>query len=111
MRSASVFVPRSTRKRVHRAGRAADGVLEEGQLRAQRRVVADQRAADDVGVAAEVLRQRVQHEVRAELERPLQERRRERVVDDDELAARVRDLRRTAAMSVMRSSGLVGVSR
>ena len=40
-------------------------------------------AADDVGVAAEVLRRRVHDDVGAERERLLQVRRRERVVDDE----------------------------
>ena len=47
--------------------------------------------ADHVGVTAEVLRRRVHDDVGAERERPLQERRRERVVDDDACAARVRE--------------------
>ena len=50
-------------------------------------LVADE-PADDVGVAAEVLRGRVHDDVGAELERPLEVRRRERVVDDDARAAR-----------------------
>ena len=47
------------------------------------RVVRHQRAADDIRVAAEVLRRRVDDDVGAELERPLEVRRRERVVDDE----------------------------
>ena len=50
--------------------------------------------ADDVRVAAEVLRRRVDDDVGAELERALQVRRRERVVDDDERAGRVGGRRR-----------------
>ena len=42
--------------------------------------------ADDVGVAAEVLRRRVEDDVGPELERPLEVRRGEGVVDDDEHA-------------------------
>jgi hypothetical protein len=49
----------------------------------QRGVLHDDRAADDVGVAAEVLRRRVHHGVGAELERALDRGRGERVVDDD----------------------------
>ena len=45
-------------------------------------------AADDVGVAAEVLRGRVHHHVGAEVERLLKVRRRERVVDHDECPRR-----------------------
>ena len=55
-------------------------------------------AADDVGVAAEVLRDECSDEVGAERERPLQVGRRERVVDDD--AARRGVRRATAARSV-----------
>ena len=50
--------------------------------------------ADDVGVAAEVLRGRVHDDVGAERERLLQVRRGERVVDDDARAALVRELAR-----------------
>ena len=42
--------------------------------------------------------------------RPLQARARERVVDDEHRAVRVRESRPRAAMSVRRSTGLVGVS-
>ncbi len=49
-------------------------------------------------------------DVGAELDRPLQRRRQEGVVDDDERADRVRGLRDRGEMSVMRSSGLDGVS-
>ena len=45
-----------------------------------------------------------------ERERPLQRRRRERVVDDDARAGLVRDARDTAAMSTIFSSGFEGVS-
>ena len=47
-------------------------------------------AADDVRVAAEVLRRRVDDDVGAEVERRLEVRRRERVVDDEQRARRVR---------------------
>ena len=50
----------------------------------------NRRAADDVGVAAEVLGRRMHDEVGAELQRALVDRRRERVVDGDERAALAR---------------------
>ncbi len=55
----------------------------------------DDRATDHVAVAVEVLRGRVEHEIRAELQRLLPGRREERVVDHDERArglAECRDL-------------------
>ena len=70
----------------------------------------DERAADDVGVPAEVLRRRVHDDVGAERERLLQVGRGEGVVDDQQRAGVVRDRRPAPAMSAMPSSGLVGVS-
>ena len=49
-------------------------------------------AGDDVAVAAEELRRRLDHEVRAELERPADVRRRERVVDDVQRAVAMGEL-------------------
>ena len=49
--------------------------------------------ADHVAVAVEVFRGRVIDDVRAQLERPLEIGRRERVVDDEQRAAVMRDLR------------------
>ena len=76
---------------VERARHRADRVLQEPDALGDLGVVGGREPADDVGVAAEVLRGRVHDDVGAELERPLQERRRERVVDDDARAALVRD--------------------
>ena len=69
--------------RVERAGHRAHGVLGEAELLGELVVGGDQRAADDVGVAADVLGGGVQHDVGAERERRLQVRRGERVVDDE----------------------------
>jgi hypothetical protein len=93
MRTGSVLIPRRNRKGVHRAELSADRVLVEGELGAQRLVDPDQRAADDVRVPAQVLRERVQHDVGAELERALQVGRCEGVVDDREHAPRARERR------------------
>ena len=80
------------------------------ELLVQRRVARDHRPADHVAVAVQVLGGRVHHEVGPEGERLLPGGREEGVVDHHERAgSRVRG-RRTAAMSVMRSSGLLGVS-
>ena len=80
-------------KAVHGSRDPTDGVLEKGEPGAQLVGVQDERAADDVRVAAEVLGHRVGHDVRAEGERPLKVRRRERVVDARESAVIARDLR------------------
>ena len=70
---------------IERPRNGADGVLDEAQpLVPARRARGDHDAADDVGVAAEVLGRGVHDEVGAELERALVDRRRERVVDRDE---------------------------
>ena len=74
-------------RRGHRAGR----VLGEAQALGERVVVDGDEAADDVAVAAEVLRGRVHDDVGAERQRLLQVRRGERVVDDDERAVLVGD--------------------
>ena len=71
-------------------------------------VAHDHRAADHVGVPAEVLGRRVHDDVGAELERALVDRRGERVVDGDERVAPAASI--TPAMSITLSGGLVGVS-
>jgi hypothetical protein len=66
------------------------------ELLAQRRVLGDDRAPDDVAVAVQVLRRRVHDEVGSESQRLLEHRREEGVVDDDERPGRagaVRDPR------------------
>ena len=110
MRTARVRIPRSaSQRRTGRRPRPSRSGGRPAARRARRRAV-DQRAADDVGVAAEVLRGRVHHDVGAEGQRLLQVGRGERVVDDQQRAGLVGDRRRCAAMSAMFSSGLVGVS-
>ena len=76
---------------VERARHRADRVLQEPDALGDLGVVGGDEPAHDVGVTAEVLGRRVHDDVGAELERPLQERRGERVVDDDARAALVRD--------------------
>ena len=110
MRTASVFTPRSVSQQSNGPGHRAHRVLGERQLLGELVVVGDQRAADDVGVAAEVLRGGVQHDVGAERERLLQVGRGEGVVDDEPRAGLARATSATAAMSAMPSSGFVGVS-
>jgi hypothetical protein len=58
MRTCRVLMPRRHQKRVHRAGHAAHGVLQEGERSAQA-CRWSQHAADHVGVAVEVLGRRV----------------------------------------------------
>ena len=70
----------------------------------------DERAAHDVAVTAEILGARVHHQIRAEFERSLPDRRRERVVAADERAALAAHLRDERSMSLMFSIGFDGVS-
>ena len=88
---------------VERARHGAQRLLQERQPLGDRRVVRGDDAADDVAVAAEVLRRRVDDGVGAELERQLEVRRRERVVDDEQRADRVRGVGR--ARGCRRRSG------
>ncbi len=67
------------------------------------------RALNQIGVAREVLRHAVDDQIRAELERLLEERRRKRVVDDDERAGACA-IRAIAAMSYTSRRGFVGDS-
>ena len=57
---------------VERRLAAAQRVLEEREAGAQVRIAADDGAADDVGVAVQVLRRRVDDQVGAEIERALE---------------------------------------
>ena len=67
-------------KTVERPGDGADRVLQEGHRFGQLRRAGDDDAADDVGMAVEVLGGRMQHQVRAVLQRTLQHGRAESVV-------------------------------
>src|SRR5262249_31805347 len=69
---------------VHRRRHGADGVLQEGQSIPYAEIARRRRAPDDVRVAVQVFRRRVHHDVGAEVERPLEIRRQERVIDDHE---------------------------
>ena len=110
MRSGSVLSPRSTRKQSNGEGTAPTAFWRKRRRSRERVVARDDRAADHVGVAVQVLGRRVHDQIGAELERALQHRRRERVVD--RAAARRACARRAPAraMSTILSSGLVGVS-
>ena len=96
MRTARVFRPRSTSQASNGPGTAPMAFWWKRRRVApaerRRRVRDDQRAADDVGVAADVLGGRVHDDVGAERERALQVRRREGVVDDEQRAGLVGDL-------------------
>ena len=95
---------------VERRRNPAERVLEEAQPLAHRAIARADEAADDVGVAADVLGRRVHDDVGAQLERLLQVRARERVVDDQQRRRRRARRRRSRAMSSTFSSGFVGVS-
>ena len=75
---------------IERAGDGAERLLQEPEPFRDRGVVRGDESADHVGVAAEVLRRRVDDDVRAELERLLEVRRREGVVDHEEGAGGMR---------------------
>ncbi len=81
---------------VERRAGEAEAVRPPGETLDDGRVFRDDRAADDVAVAVDVLRRRMHDDVGAERERPLQHRRQERVVDDAARADRVRGLRDVA---------------
>ncbi len=76
---------------VERSGHGAGRVLYEAERLGERVVVEGDEAADHVGVPAEVLRRRVDDDVRAVLEWALEVRRGERVVDDAPRAVSMRD--------------------
>ena len=90
-------------------GHGPERLLQELQPLGDGRVVHGDEAADHVRVAAEVLRRRVDDDVGAELERALEVRRGERVVDDYEGAGRVGGLGRLADVDHVQE-GFVGVS-
>ena len=90
-RRCSVRRPRWTRKQSNGPGTAPTRSGRSGPARAAAGSRTIDRAADRVGVPAEVLRRRVHDGVGAELERALDRGRREGVVDDDEgVGARAR---------------------
>ena len=83
-------MPAQDEPRVERPGHGAERLLQEVEALGERVVVRGDEAADHVAVAAEVLRRRVHDRVGAELERLLEVRRGERVVDDEQRADGVR---------------------
>ena len=86
MRRCRVRSPRWTRKESNGPGTAPTAFCTRWMCSLQSESARDDRAADRVRVAAEVLRRRVDGEVGAVLERALVDRRRERVVDGDQRA-------------------------
>jgi hypothetical protein len=72
--------PPQDKKAVKRAWNRADGVLKELELIEGGFIIGDNSAADNVGVSRQVFRCGMNHDVGIELERPLQERRCERIV-------------------------------
>ena len=94
---------------VERRGHRARGVLGEAEPLGQLVVVHGDEAADDVGVAAEVLRGRVHDDVGPQAERLLQVGV-AKVLSTTTSAPRSWASAATASMSMQVSSGLVGVS-
>ena len=91
MRTASVLVPRRTRK-LSKAGWLPPSEFWMNARRARSSSIpADDGAAHDVGVAVQVLRRRVDDQIGAEIERPLEVRGHEGVVDAEAHAARRAD--------------------
>ncbi len=89
---------------------AASGPLDEIYLLRIFRARQHDGAARGVAVAVQILGHRVDHDVRAKLDRPLQVGTEKRVVHHDRHVAFVGQLATIAAMSVTLSVGLVGVS-
>ena len=89
-------MPRSASQASNGPGHRAGGVEDELQPRREVVVVHDGDAADHVGVAVQVLGRGVVDDVGAEVERPLEEGRREGVVDEEQRVAAMRDLGRGA---------------
>ena len=109
MRIASVLQAAQHEEAVERARAPAGGVLVEGELVAQRVGASTIRPPTTSRMPAEVLGRGMQHDVRAEVQRPLQVRRGEGVVDHGECPATAAR-RATALMSMTLSSGFDGVS-
>ena len=78
------MTPTQHQPRVPGAGDGAHGVLQEADARVEVVVGREQDAADDVGVAVEVLGEAVDDDVSAELDGALKVRRREGVVDREQ---------------------------
>ena len=92
IRSGSVLVPRSTSQASNGPRIAPGRVLHELQPLDVLVAGGDDDAADAVAVAVEVFRGAVHDQVGAELDRPLQARARERVVDDEPGAVPMREI-------------------
>ena len=110
MRSGSVLVPRSTSHASIGPRIAPCGVLHEFQPLDVVVAHRDRDAADAVAVAVQELRRAVDHDVGAELDRPLDVRAGE-VLSTTTKTPRSCASWQAAARSVSRSTGLVGVSR
>src|SRR5213082_422635 len=108
---ARVQRPQSPQRQVtveRRAGQP-EAIRPPGELLVQRALARHHRAADHVAVAVQVLGGRMHYEVCPKRERLLQAGER-KVLSTAISAPQALPARATAAMSVMRSSGLLGVS-
>src|SRR6476660_5135360 len=86
--------PSQREKAVEGRRRRARGILQELEPLIERGFIETDRSADDVRVSRQVLCRRVKHEIGAELQRPLENRRCEGIVDQTESAVSVSNFRR-----------------
>lgn len=76
------FQTAQRKKTIERSLHAANGVLQEGHLFCQLFVITnDQHAANNIGMAIQIFRGRMHHQMCAEFQRALQNRRRKSVID------------------------------
>ena len=96
MRSARVFIPSEREKAIEGRRRGAGGVLQELEPLVERGFIETDRSPDHVRVSRQVFCRRVQDEIGAEFEGPLEDRGGEGVVDQTESAVVMGDFRRRA---------------
>ncbi len=83
------MIPRSASQQSERPGHTARRILQKPQPLGDVVPRRDEHAADHVAVPVQVFRRRMQHDVRGALQRTLEERSRERVIDDVQKAVRL----------------------
>ena len=87
------FYSSQREKTIERGRRSAGGILQELEPLVERDLIEANRTADDVRMSREIFCRRVKHEIDAKLERPLENRRCECVVDQTQGAAAMGDVR------------------
>jgi hypothetical protein len=83
------FYSSQREKTIERRRRSAGGILQELEPLVERDLIEANRTADDVRMSREIFCRRMKHEIGAKLERPLENRRCECVVDQTESAVGV----------------------